>query len=96
MKLNYPFLAFVVFCSLSLHMQAQGDGPESHFLKPQKMWGLNIKYLRLNQNMSVNGDILTPNLDLGINSFPITLFHVFSIKGQHAEIVAMANPTAPI
>ena len=44
--------------------------------------------------MSVNGDILTPNLDLDISSYPITLFHVFSIKGQHAEVVAMMNPTS--
>jgi hypothetical protein len=72
----------------------QADGPESHFIKPQKMWGLNFKYLYLNQNLSVNGDILTPNLDLEINSFPITAFHVFSIKGQHAEVVAMINPTS--
>ncbi len=72
----------------------QGDGPESHFIKPQKMWGLNFKYLYLNQNLSVNGDILTPNLDLEINSFPITAFHVFSIKGQHAEVIAMMNPTS--
>jgi hypothetical protein len=75
-------------------VHAQGDGPESHFIKPQKMWGLNFKYLNLNQNLSVNGDILTPNLDLEINSFPITAFHVFSIKGLHAEVIAMMNPTS--
>lgn len=44
--------------------------------------------------MSVNGDILTPNLDLKINSFPITLFHVFSIKGQYVEVITMMNPTS--
>ena len=91
-----PALKFVCLLLFLTHFvtYSQGDGPESHFLKPQKMWGLNIKYLNLNQNMSVNGDILTPNLNLEINSFPITLFHVFSIKGQHAEIVAMMNPSS--
>lgn len=88
-KISFLFLFLVNFISYS-----QGDGPESHFLKPQKMWGLNVKYLNLSQNMSVNGDLLTPNLNLEINSYPITLFHVFSIKGQHAEIVAMMNPTS--
>ena len=94
MKFTYTLLIFLAFFSFSGNIQAQGDGPESHFLKPQKMWGLNFKYLNLQQNMSANGDILTPNLDLKINSFPITLFHVFSIKGQHAEVIAMMNPTS--
>ena len=93
MKTALKFVFLLLFSTPFITF-SQGDGPESHFLKPQKMWGLNIKYLNLNQNMSVNGDILTPNLDLDINSFPITLFHVFSIKGQHAEIVAMMNPTS--
>lgn len=93
MHITFKFSLLFLLLS-SLNVQAQGDGPESHFKKPQKMWGLNIKYLSLSQNMSVNGDILTPNLDLDINSFPITLFHVFSIKGQHAELVAMMNPTS--
>jgi hypothetical protein len=83
-----------LICCFTAFCGAQGDGPESHFIKPQKMWGLNVKYLNLNQNMSVNGDILTPNLDLEINAFPITVFHVFSIKGQHAEVIAMMNPTS--
>ncbi len=94
MKFNHKISHFLVFFFSILNLIAQGDGPESHFLKPQKMWGLNAKYLNLSQNMSVNGDILTPNLNLDINSFPITLFHVFSIKGQHAEIVGMMNPTS--
>ena len=93
MKLT-TFSLILLYFALTPLLQAQGDGPESHFLKPQKMWGLNFKYLNLNQNMSVNGDILTPNLNLEINAFPITLFHVFSIKGQHAEVVAMMNPTS--
>ena len=51
-------ISFLLFFLTSYLTCAQGDGPESHFLKPQKMWGLNIKYLNLNQNMSVNGDLL--------------------------------------
>ena len=94
MKLIHLFVLLVSFCSWHSHVKAQGDGPESHFKKPQKLWGLNLKYLNLSQNISVNGDILTPNLNLEINSLPITLFNVFSIKGQHAEVVAMINPTS--
>ena len=70
------------------------DGPESHFLKPKGMWGLNFKYINLSQNVSLNGDYINPALDLEINSFPITAFHTFAIKGQHAEVVAMINPTS--
>ena len=85
--------SFLLFFLTSLTYSQVGDGPESHFLKPQKMWGLNAKYLNLTQNVSLNGDYFNPSLDLDVNSFPITLFHVFTIKGQHAEIVGMMNPT---
>ena len=47
MKFNYTFLVFVALYCFSLNTKAQGDGPESHFKKPQKMWGLNVKYLNL-------------------------------------------------
>jgi hypothetical protein len=93
--MKHTAFLFILLClAITPLLQAQGDGPESHFIKPQKMWGLNFKYLNLNQNMSVNGDILTPNLNLEINAFPITVFHVFSIKGQYAEVIAMMNPTS--
>jgi hypothetical protein len=90
--LKISFLLF--FLTNFLTYSQVGDGPESHFLKPQKMWGLNFKYINLNQNVSLNGEYINPGLDLEVNSFPITLFHVFSIKGQHAEIIGMMNPTS--
>ena len=93
--MKHTAFLFILLCIVIIPLlQAQGDGPESHFIIPQKIWGLNFKYLNLNQNMSVNGDILTPLLNLEINAFPITVFHVFSIKGQHAEVIAMMNPTS--
>ena len=70
--LKISFLLFFLTSYLA-HSQV-GDGPESHFLKPQKMWGLNFKYINLNQNVSLNGDYIDPRLDLEVNSFPITLF----------------------
>lgn len=39
-------LVFLFFLLTSFLTHSQGDGPESHFLKPQKMWGLNFKYLK--------------------------------------------------
>ncbi len=93
MKTIFKTLVFLFLTSSFVFAQV-GDGPESHFLKPKNMWGLNIKYLNLTQNLSLNGDYINPGLDIEVNSFPITAFHTFAIKGQHAEVVAMINPTS--
>jgi hypothetical protein len=93
MKTIFKTLAFLFLTSSFVFAQV-GDGPESHFLKPKGMWGLNFKYINLSQNLSLNGDYINPALDLEINAFPITAFHTFAIKGQHAEVVAMINPTS--
>lgn len=93
MKVILKFLVVILTLSLS-NIYAQGDGPYSHFQKPRHLWGINVKYLHLNQNISVNGDLFTPNLDIIANSYPITAFYTFAIKGQHVEILAMMNPTS--
>ena len=93
MKTIFKTLAFLFITSSFVFAQV-GDGPESHFLKPKGMWGLNFKYINLSQNLSLNGDYINPALDLEINALPITTFHTFAIKGQHAEVIAMINPTS--
>ena len=56
MKVTLKFALLFFFIANCVTYAQIGDGPESHFLKPQKMWSLNFKYLNLNQNVSINSD----------------------------------------
>lgn len=71
---------------------AQGDGPRSFLLAPKGIWGINPKYLYLNQNLTPSGNILVKNADFTINVLPTTFLHTFSIGGNYARVFAMASP----
>ncbi|WP_276390431.1 transporter [Eudoraea chungangensis] len=71
---------------------AQGDGPRSNLLAPVGVWGLNPKYLNLDQNLAPAGNILVEGARFKIDVFPITLFHTFGIGNRYARVLAMVNP----
>ncbi|MBP1665463.1 MAG: hypothetical protein H6Q23_323 [Bacteroidetes bacterium] len=72
-------------------LYAQGDGPRAFLLAPKGVWGVNAKWLNLNQNI-LPANILVPGADISVDVFPITLFHTFSIKGRFSQAYFMFNP----
>lgn len=76
----------------TLNNYAQGDGPRSELFAPTGVWGVNAKYLHLEQNLLPAGNILVENADFNINLFPTTFFHTFGIGKQYARVLAMINP----
>jgi hypothetical protein len=80
-------------CIFTVHtVIAQGDGPRTMLLAPKGLWGVDAKWINLQQNISPSGNILFPDGDFTINVFPITAFHTFSLGGRFAQIYAMVNP----
>jgi hypothetical protein len=71
--------------------RAQGDGPRAFLLAPKSVWGINAKWLNLEQNIAP-GNILVPGADIKVDVFPTTVFHTFSIKGHFAQAYVMVNP----
>lgn len=82
--------ALLLICALS--SKAQGDGPRSHLLAPTGIWGLNPKYLNLDQNILPAGNILVEGANFKIDVAPITFFHTFSIGNRFAQALVMINP----
>lgn len=86
---------FLIFINLLLFTRlliAQGDGPRTFLIAPEGLWGLNPKWMDLNQNLLPSGNILIKNADIKVNVFPTTAFHTFGIKGRFAQILLMVNP----
>ncbi len=71
---------------------AQGDGPRSFLLAPTGLWGIDAKWLNLEQNIVPAGNFFIPGANIKVNVFPVTAFHTFSIEGRFALIFAMINP----
>ena len=88
------FTGVVIFLMLGLvgRSFAQGDGPRSHLLGPIGIWGVNPKYLNLDQNIVPAGNILVEDADIKVDVFPTTFFHTLNIGGKFAQILFMANP----
>ena len=74
---------------LSVTAFAQGDGPRTWLLAPKGIWGVDAKWINLEQNIVPAGNLFIPTADIKVNVFPITLFHTFSIGGHYAQ--AMFN-----
>jgi hypothetical protein len=68
---------------------AQGDGPRTWLLAPKGIWGVDAKWINLDQNIVPAGNLFIPTAAIKVNVFPITLFHTFSIGGHFAQ--AMFN-----
>jgi hypothetical protein len=73
-------------------VSAQGDGPKAFQLTPKGLWGINAKWMDLNQNLLPTGNILIKDADIQVDVFPITAFHTFGIKNTWVQLMAMANP----
>ena len=73
-------------------LHAQGDGPRAFMLAPKGVFGLNPKWINLNQNFLPGSNILVETADLNINVFPTTLFYTFGIGDHYAQAMFMLNP----
>jgi hypothetical protein len=96
MKCKFKSLGLTAIISfilvlLSKPVLSQGDGPRAFLLAPKGVWGVNAKWLNLNQNI-MPANILVPGADISVNVFPVTLFHTFSIKGRYSQVYFMFNP----
>ena len=90
MKSTLWIILILLFTSQSL--LAQGDGPRSFLLTPKGIWGLNPKWLNLDQNILPAGNILIRDAQISVNVYPITAFHTFSLGGRYAQLLFMVNP----
>jgi hypothetical protein len=71
---------------------AQGDGPRAELFAPIGVWGINPKYLNLEQNLLPAGNILVEGANFKIDVFPTTFLHTFAIGENYARVLAMLNP----
>lgn len=95
MKLK-KFLLFALFVFLinsSLKsVYAQGDGPRAWMLGPVNLFGIDAKWINLNQNIVPSGSIFIPEADLTVNVFPATILYTFSLGGRYAMLQANITP----
>ena len=89
MKKIFSLSIFLIFSVISF---GQGLGARSYLLAPKDVWGVNGKWLNMNQNIMPAGNIFIPGADISVNVFPTTLFHTFSLGGQFAQAYVMINP----
>lgn len=71
---------------------SQGDGPRAGLLAPKGVWGVNPKYLNLDQNLVPAGNILVEGAQFKIDVFPTTFFHTFGVANRYARVLVMVNP----
>lgn len=90
-KLKIYLLTLIILSSAAA-VFAQGDGPRSFLLLPKGVFGVNARWLGMNQNMNATSTILVPGSEIKINVFPITLYHTFSLAGRFAQVSLMVNP----
>lgn len=83
---------FLFLFFLSSATLAQGDGPRSFMLLPKGIWGANVRWLGMDQNINATGTILVPEASINVDVFPITLYHTFSLAGRYAQFSVMVNP----
>ncbi len=76
---------------LSMHVNAQGDGPRNLLWGPKDVTVLIPKWMNLNQNITP-GDVLIKDADIKIDVFPVTLVHNLGIGGRFAQIMINAVP----
>jgi hypothetical protein len=89
-KITLGLTTLMLFCFGNIN--AQGDGPRSFMLAPKGIWGVDVKWLDMKQNIIPSGNGFIPGADITVNAFPVSLFHTFSIKGKFAMVQAMVSP----
>lgn len=89
---KYHILFVIGLYFLTLTCFAQGDGPRAELFAPVGVWGVNPKYLHLEQNLLPAGNILVEGANFKIDVFPTTFFHTFALGTNYARVLAMVNP----
>jgi hypothetical protein len=92
MKRLFILIISATIISLSGSVYAQGDGPRSWLFSPIGLWGVNAKWIDMNQNLLPTGNILVKDAKIKVDVFPTTFFHTFGIKGRFAQVLFMVNP----
>ena len=92
MTLYKKISALAVSIIFASSIFAQGDGPRSYMLSPVEVFGINAKWLNMDQNMLPASYIYIESADLKVNVFPTTLFSNFGIKNRFAQAQFMLNP----
>jgi len=95
--MNSRKFLLIFFCLLSFGfciqtVNAQGDGPRAWMLGPANMFGIDAKWLNLEQNFVPSGNIFIPNAKLSVNVFPTTILYTFSLGGRYAMLQANITP----
>jgi hypothetical protein len=91
-KFKLIFFTTLTILFFSISSFAQGDGPHSYLLAPKGVWGVNVKWLNMDQNFIPAGTAFIPGADIHVDVFPTTLFHTFGIGGRFAQAFFMFNP----
>jgi len=91
-KITLGLTTIILFCYGNIN--AQGDGPRSFMYTPKGVWGVDVKWLDMKQNIIPSGNGFIPGADITVNAFPVSLFHCFSIKGKFAMVQAMVAPAS--
>lgn len=89
---NLAAIFTIIFVFMVTNAEAQGDGPRAWMLGPTNMFGIDAKWINLEQNILPSGNIFLPDADLKVNVFPTTLFYTFGIGGRYAMIQANITP----
>jgi len=88
-------LSFLCIISINLSLKnvySQGDGPRAWMLGPTNLFGIDAKWINLDQNIVPSGSIFIPEANLKVNVFPTTLLYTFSLGGQYAMLQANFAP----
>ena len=88
---RFSVVSLVFLLLIQSVISAQGDGPRAYLLAPKGVWGVNIKWLNLDQNIATS-NIFVPGADISADVFPVTLFHTFSFKNRFSQAYFMFNP----
>ena len=93
LRLIFTCLFAVIICC---HLSGQGDGPRSHLQAPIGVWGVNAKWLHMDQNLLPAGNILVQDADIVVDVFPTTFFHTFKLGNNLAQALLMVNPGSAV
>lgn len=87
LKKKLILILLIVSSGVALkNVNAQGDGPRAWMLGPTHLFGIDAKWLNLEQNIVPSGSIFIPNANLTVNVFPITFLYTFGLAGNYAMI----------
>ena len=95
--MNHKKFLLLILCIISINFSlknvyAQGDGPRAWMLGPTNLFGIDAKWINLDQNIVPSGSIFIPEANLKVNVFPTTFLYTFSLGGRYAMVQANFAP----